>query len=424
MDSHRRTVPRSARRARSAKAVQEGVGDWGIAVTPSGGEHTRYAPSFDMKSPAAASDALPPIRTGVEAISPQCCEPTIMFSTAPLTRVRWLPIAGREAVAVAGSGDGGPEMDGVSFYVVRTEKRAVEARLARAVRHTGKVNDIAVSRTTGLLYCGSSDGSLRTMLSYSWDENDVQLHDVIKFPEKGLKHESIMGVAPLEGRQCFAFGACGSLVAADIEKGRTLFTIDHADSVGFRAGGAVDPDGGFEAVAAGSSGDISVWDCRVGGDLSARTAVLKHNGTGVLPLCVAVDATQPNFVLGGTAAGELAIWDRRGGDGYPLSRIALHDGFVWDVRVVTSRPGLLLSCGEDASVWLMDFGAAAARAAIDGWRETGECWRAQLTQSDLRNVSAQIPATLGVNSVCAHPSADLYAYTSDSASVTFGSLYS
>lgn len=389
---------------------------------------SRYVPEFDSSRTAAAHgdvQALPPIRTGVEAIHPQICKPHVVYAKAPLTCVRWLPASGADAVAVVGTGDGACEEDMLYFHSVHMDRGAVVSRPPRELEHPGKVNDIATSRVSGTAFFASSDGGVRCLPTEHWSHPDASLEPVAELPAYGLRPEAAVGVAPLAGGSVMAFGASGTLIVADPNLGEDVAHIANADAVGFRSAAPVDPDGGFLAAAAGSSGEVTVWDSRGRTRDSACAHALRHPVRGTLPLCVAVDATQPNFVIAGTASGELCIWDRRGVDKFPLSRVAVHDGFVWDVQVVASRPGLLLSCGEDASVWLMDYGNAAKRAPTgtlgDSWLEAGEYWRAQLTQSDLRDVSPL--NMLGINSVCAHPQADLYAYTSDSASVTFGSLY-
>lgn len=389
---------------------------------------SRYVPEFDSSRPTGAHGevhALPPIRTGVEAILPQVCKPHVVYAKSPLTCVRWLPSPGADAVAVVGTGDGACEQDRLYFHSVHMERDAVVSRPPRELAHPGKVNDIATSRVSGTAFFASSDGCVRSLPADHWGRPNASLARVVQLPTIGVRAEAAVGVAPLAGGHVMAFGASGTLVIGDPASGEEVAHLPAADAVGFRAAAAVDPDGGRLAIAAGSSGDVTVWDSRARTRASACAHTLRHPLRGTLPLCVGVDATQPNFVIAGTASGELCVWDRRGVDALPLSRVAVHDGFVWDVQVVPSRPGLLLSCGEDAAVWLMDYGNAAKRAPTgtlgDSWLEAGEYWRAQLTQSDLRDVAAS--PMLGINSVCAHPQADLYAYTSDSASVTFGSLY-
>lgn len=418
----RRTVPRSARRNVAPADVTP-------KDTPQQRpQQQRYAPAFDAAA-SPAERALPPIRTGVEAIAPPSQEPSVVFAPAPLTAVRWLPVGGRQAVAAVGSGDGGPGMDFMTLYAVRAEKGALESSAVRQLRHPGKVMGIAVSKTANAMFVGSSDGTVRAVDSNRWDDEDADLVDVARLPKRDEgRYEAVMGVAPLSGHYVAALGSEGSLMVADAESCAAIYTLDACDAVGFRAAVAVDADSGSEVISAGASGEVSLWDTRIAGKTRACSQTLRHPATGMLPVSVTVDAAQPHFVLAGTASGELAIWDRRGGDGFPLSRVALHDGFMWDVRVVSStRPGLLLSCGEDASVWLMDFAAAAGRGAMgsaaDSWCDTGEFWRAQLTQSDLRNVGARYSSMLGINSVDAHPRADLFAFVSDSGCASFGSLY-
>jgi WD40 repeat protein len=343
--------------------------------------------------------------------------------------VRWLHVGGRDAVAAVGSGDGGPGADTVTLYGVRTDAAAggLQSRVIRKIAHSGKVSDLSTSAGFAALFAASSDGHVRALVDADADE---MLRDVAKMPKgAGGGRESASGVSPLAERKIAAVGANGTLVVADVDLSTIVSSVQGGDAVGFRACAAVDPQGGHEVVTAGASGVVCVWDVRVATRTKSAAQTLRHpDCAGGAPLCVTVDASQPQFVVAGTAGGELGIWDRRGGDGFPLSRTTVHDGFVWDARVVaSSRPGLLVSCGEDARVWLMDFAAAAGRGATGGaaagWRQTGEFWRAELGECDVRSLSAAAGATLGVNSVDAHPHADLFAYTTDSAAVTFGRLW-
>jgi WD40 repeat protein len=367
-----------------------------------------------------------PIRSaGVPDIS---YTPEVVFGSAPFSCVRWLKVGGREAVAAVGTSDGGPGADSVIMHAVRSEGKEIMSRVARRLEHHGKVTDISTSSDSGMIFTASSDGSIRCLPAVAWDD-DIPLQDIMSLPKSGMGRESAVGVAPLHSNRIAVAGAHGTLLVVDAERGTNVYVIPVADAVGIRAIAPVDPEGGHEFVSAGASGVCSVWDSRTALRDQLPTLRLKHPNSAAWPLCVTIDAAQPHFILSGTSVGELVIWDRRGGAGFPLSRATIHDGFVWDVRVVaSSRPGLLLSCGEDARVWHMDFAAAASRGGVSGsaatWRETGEFWRAELSENDVRNVAASAGATLGVNSVDAHPHADLFAYASDSAAVTFGSLYS
>ncbi len=378
MDVRRRTIPRSARKSTVSDTRPA------APTTPQKG----YAPVFDTGS------ALPPLRTGVEAISPVTVEPAVCYGSAPQTAVAWLPdalTAGNRAVAVVGSGDGGPSADLLSYYHVHVDKDSVVATMANSISHPGKVRALAIAGD--LLVAGSSDGTLRIVM-------DDRLQDVTSLDDP------IAAVCAANGQLC-AFSSGGVLAVTDVETQNTEET--RAQSVGFRAACT----SGAQVVSAGSTGEIDVWDLR---EMNVRQK-LKCTAKCARPLCVASDAAQPHIVVAGLASGELCMWDRRNEDTLPVSRVQLHDGYMWDVNVVDSRAGLLLSAGEDSDVWLMDFGAAATRSAGDA----SEHWRAQITQSDVRNVAAQNKDP--VNAVAAHPVADLYAFASDSAAVTFGTLY-
>lgn len=399
MEGIRRTIPRSARRPRretpSPLTTHPKLQD----VVPE-----RYAPSFQ---PKAEPQRLPPIRTGVEVLSPPTTQPYVAFASAPLSAVRWLPHAGRTALAVVGSGCGGGAEDFLTVYGVFAERGMIQGRLEREISHEGRVTKLATGER--MLYVGSSDGGVRMLKTTEWLKGE--LREGGRLTNRG-REEAVAGLAPL-GRKVCAFGEDGSIGVVDVEKG-----IEEAwvmcDAVGFVDAEAVDPEAGYLVVGAGGSGEIGVWDLRQGSEVVQR---LGHEDD--VPSCVTVDAAQGNFVIGGVRNGEVCVWDRRMG-GSPLSRARIHDGMVWEVRVVaSSKPGLLLSGGEDGRVWLMDYAAAACRG---GGGEIGEFWRATMTQSDLRNVGGD--GGVGVNGVDGHATADLYAYTTDSGSVSFGSLYS
>lgn len=402
MDRRRRTVPRSALRSGSTAVATprlESSPPVATAVSPVSpvSPSSRYAPYF--RATGSDVSALPPIRTGIETISPVTVEPALCFGHAPLSRVRWLPDGTSKATAVVGTADGAPGADELTFYNVSV-LNTVEASLLDTVPHPGKVSDL--SAFEGGVLAASTDGHVRLFRPQTPTSVIAELPTL-----SAGRREPVAAVAALPGGVVLTFGAHGTLHSP--EGG----IQPRADPVGFRAAAALDR---ATAAAAGLSGDVGIWDARAG-----RVQTL---GGGNGACCVSADPAQPHFVLAGTLGGELAVWDRRMADA-PVGRVALHDGPVWELAVVASRPGLLLSCGEDSKVWLMDFSAASGRAAMgtaaDKWRDKGEHWRAQLTQSDLRDVGAL--STLAVNSVATHPMADLYAFVSDSASVTFGSLY-
>jgi len=107
-------------------------------------------------------------------------------------------------------------------------------------------------------------------------------------------------------------------------------------------------------------------------------------------------------------------WDRRKEE-FPVSSTAPHNGQVWDVRVVNSRPGMLLSCGEDGSVLSWDFLQAAQRGV-----GAEEYWTAEMTAAELKQLA--LGKTLGVNAVDVHEKGDLVAYATDSSTLCFTSL--
>lgn len=399
MEGIRRTVPRSARRVRRETPSQLTTYPKLQDVIPE-----RYAPSFQTKE---EPQQLPPIRTGVEVLSPPTTQPYVAFASAPLSAVRWLSHTGRTALAVVGSGCGGGAKDFLTVYGVFADHGMIRGSLEREMCHEGRVTKLATGK--GILYVGSSDGGVRMLRTSEWSKGELRVGG--RLTSRG-REEGVAGLAPL-GRKVCAFGEHGSIGVVDVEKGVEECWM-MCDAVGFVDAEAVDSESGYLVVGAGRSGEIGVWDLRGGSEVVQR---LGHEDD--VPSCVTVDAAQGNFVIGGVRNGEVCVWDRRMG-GSPLSRARIHDGMVWEVRVVaSSKPGLLLSGGEDGRVWLMDYAAAACRGGSGG---TGEFWRATMTQSDLRNVGGD--GGMGVNGIDGHATADLYAYTTDSGSVSFGSLYS
>lgn len=401
MHRRQRTVPRSTPRTAATRSPPSAI------VAEKAGTGGRYAPKFEAL-PRDSTAAQPPLRTGVEAVSPVTAEAALCYGSAPLSVVRWLPdtTSHDAAVAVTGTCDG--SVDELSMYEIRV-RHCVESKLVSVIPHSGKVTTI-VPDSSGL-FVGSSDGHVR-MLSH-----DAELHIVAALPARGYRLEQVAAVAPLRGAATMVFGSDGTVLLADTRGGDGVVVTSLGDAIGFRAACAA----GDVVVAGAASSYVSVWDCN-----GNRVQTLHHDVRGTRVASITVDPAQPHFVLGGTDTGELSIWDRRGNVDAPLSRIEIHNGPVWDLHVVDSRPGLLLSCGEDAKVSLLDFFAASGRAAMgaasEAWCDAGEHWRAQLTQSDVRDVSGRFNG-LAINSVAAHPVADLYAFASDAASVTFGCLY-
>ncbi|CDF38136.1 unnamed protein product [Chondrus crispus] len=425
MEGIRRTIPRSARRTPARQDVSQ------FPATPRtpASQKTifspeRYAPAFrsSQNEPAKIEpQALPPIRTGVEALSPSPSVPTLAYAPAPLTTVRWLPAPGRDAIAAVGTGDGAPDADFLSLYRVSTRGGDVSATVARDIDHPGKVLRIASSLSSETLFVGSSDGSIRTLSLDSWETSSLETLSVM--PRRAARPELVTGVAPVVNGRVAALGGDGTFIVVDVSRCQEIGRAEMADPVGFFDGTAVDAEAGNEVVSAGAGCEVCVWDTRIIQTGRGNVQTLGHPTPGVATRCVTTDPAQPHFVIGGTRNGELCTWDRRGTEPFPLNRVAMHDGVVWETRVVSSsKPGLLLSCGEDSKVWLMDFAAAASRDSAMG-SESGEFWRSMITQSDVRNVVGWDSA-LGINGIDAHPTADLYAYASDSGAVAFGCLYS
>lgn len=336
------------------------------------------------------------------------------FCSAPQTCVRWLRVGGREAIAAAGSGDG--HMDTLTFYGVWMDGEGLQHAVRRVAPHEGKVVALDVG-SDGLIAVGSAHGSVRVLRSDDWF--DSELTEIGNLHHVRQRDEGVVGVVALGDRVCVA-GEYGSIcmlgVDAKPNSGEHLAWGEQFDEVGLQALAIVD-EGAHQVVAAGGSG-VTVWDVR-NGSVGSR---LEHPSRQVAT-AVTVDSTQPHFILAGFRNGEVCTWDRRAGNTEPVTRAVIHDGPVWDLRVITcSRPGRLITCGEDGMVILVDYAVAAARKSAEGWSGSGEFWRATVGSGDVHSLIGKSKSALGVNGVDAHSSAELFAYAGDSAVVGFGTV--
>lgn len=185
---------------------------------------------------------------------------------------------------------------------------------------------------------------------------------------------------------------------------------------------------------AGVAGGVALVDSRAPG----VTGRLGGVGGGLIT-CLVGDVAAPAYLLGGTEAGELVVWDRRyaappsagvaggagaagdGGRGEPLARTRLHAGPLWEVAL--SAGGTALTAGEDGLVYAVDF-AAASRAGVLGGGGTGGgggrmgargargggVWEAPLSSRHVRLLAG---GRLGVNSVDVHGGSGLVAWCGD-----------
>ncbi|PXF47855.1 Nucleoporin Nup43 [Gracilariopsis chorda] len=398
MHGMRRTIPRSARRA-PVKSEPAPASSKTFSTT----EPNRYVPDFNAKANETASEMpLVAKHPQPQMITP----PLITVTSAAQNCIRWLPNVSEDAVGVIGSGDG--ENDFLTFYSV-TAKEELDYKSIVEVAHEGKVNKISVT-DEGQVYTASSTGSVYTISGL--DPHKKTLHKICDI-EKFGKPESVSSVAS-SAIGLVAAGVHGSLMIIDNNTGQVSSL--QFDEVGFRDLISVD-ERGTEIVTAGC--DIAVWDVRSGD----RTDLI-HPGKCVAT-CVGIDPGQPHFVMGGMRNGELAIWDRRS-DSLPFNRIGLHSGPIWDLGVVSSsRAGMLLSCGEDGNVNLVDFTKAGDRGGFgsieQAFCDQGEFWRAGLSLADITSVTRE---ALAVNSVNSHRSAALFAYATDGGVLGFGNLSS
>ena len=423
MNGYRRSIPRSVRRTPAVK--QESTPKLGAGlfdkeeISPA-----RYVPEFSRRGRQSFNDNVLSVPsqetpTKIEPTEIEKSNSVVEFSGLPLTSIRWLPGGGRSAIAAVGTGHGEGE-DYISFYSVSKDMGLLRTRLAHELNHKGKVMKLAVSERDEMVYSASSDGGIRGVRVNDIEEEDLnfELMDIAHTSKVCQSSERMTSIAAIH-RTAIATGDEGSILVVDIESGSTD-VISQADDAGFRDVACAD-ESGKEILTAGGC-KVSVWDIR------ARTDLELQYDTGDIPLCVAVDPGQPHFVMAGFRNGGILLWDQRGTDKNPMNEAVIHNGPVWDLGVVSgNKAGLLLSCGEDANVWLLDFASAASRLSVENvaqpWYNQGEFWRATLSGNDVSNMT-RVPGHLGINSVHAHTSADLFAYTTDSGSIAFSCLFS
>mmetsp|Transcript_22599 Transcript_22599/g.90575 ORF Transcript_22599/g.90575 Transcript_22599/m.90575 type:complete len:402 (-) Transcript_22599:1797-3002(-) len=318
----------------------------------------------------------------------------VLFSGKVLSTVRWLESG---SSAVVGSAEGEPGEDFVRIY----EDGENGIDLKHECVHPGKVFDLEVTiGDRNSVLCASSDGTVRLYLN-----SKSAMERVGAFP----RGEAAAGVAALSERAAAGAGSEGSIAVMDIETGVASAERAGGDGIGIRAASRLTSD---DFATAGISGFVSLWDCRQG--LSAPSQRLRYPRSRAALLCIDADRAQTHYVFCGTDMGEVVCWDRRKEE-FPVSSTAPHNGQVWDVRVVNSRPGMLLSCGEDGSVLSWDFLQAAQRGV-----GAEEYWTAEMTAAELKQLA--LGKTLGVNAVDVHEKGDLVAYATDSSTLCFTSL--
>lgn len=339
----------------------------------------------------------------------------VEFCTAGQMAVRWVSYTGLEAIAVAGSYDG--QQDYLSVYAVwMNSGGAIQRECRRTISHSGRVSALA-SGSDGLLLSASTNGALSAVS----DVHQNELVHVGVARDDKLRPEGAVDVCKLDAAACVA-GERGSLF---------LFSLDEPRNSPVHSWGEKTTDAGLRSIAlvdastpivaaAGANG-VGLWDLRAHWETTRLTLQDR------CPLsAVTVDVSQPHFILAGTTDGQICSWDRRmvgDTDSDPISCVRVHQAAIWDMSVVAAgRPGRLLTCSEDGLVLLVDFSSAHTRSAANDWRSTGEFWRATVNDGDVWNLIGHQRLGMGVNSVDAHFSAELFAYASDDATVGFGKL--
>lgn len=404
-----------------------------------------------VPSPAPAT-ALPAAtavtRNGGD--SPPAPTPFIITLASPLSRVRWLPPgaafggpATPAAVLAVGMASGDAGGDTVALYaataidgVASVEPLAGGGSEGR-VAHPGRVAGLAPAADGAGVHVASAAGSLATL----WQEDDggLRLEPAGRLPGT----EAAVGVAVLSGGGVALAGAHGTVGLFDPARGGggggvggggggdPVATIRHVDPVGATAAAAAGPQ---LAAVAGVAGGIALVDSR------APVVTGRLGGvSGGLVTCLVGDVAAPAYLLGGTEAGELVVWDRRyaasssagvtggagdaggGGRGEPLARTRLHAGPLWEVAL--SAGGTAFTAGEDGLVYAVDF-AAASRSGVLGGSGTagaggraraggargGGVWEAPVSSRHVRLLAG---GRLGVNSVDVHGGSGLVAWCGD-----------
>lgn len=436
MDSIRRTVPRSAHRApRQSTASQvSGLQAAQALASTTQLRSERYVPSFEAASKGIRSSSqasaggganetkVSPIRIESELVDLDAGRSAVDFGHACQSCVRWLRVGGREAIAIAGATHG--VTDAVRFFGVSVDERGLlSQRCCRALSHEGNVSALHVG-SDGLVAIGSERGGVSVLRGDRWNEDVPER--IGRIGDMRRCEEGVVGIACLGDKVCVA-GEHGSLclIAAETEEGATEMRFqwgERFDDVTLCALDVVDESA--QLVVGGGAAAVSVWDVRNG--VVASRVCHPHRAVSS---CVAVDASQPHFIVAGFQNGEVCVWDRRGGlnggsGQAPISRVAVHEGPVWDVGVVGGgNPGRLVTCGEDGMVLLVDYAAAAARSKGAAWSGSGEFWRAEVCKGDVRSlIGKSYCSYLGVNSVAAHHNAELFAYAGDNATVCFSTF--
>uniref|UniRef100_A0A7S1EV04 Peroxin-7 n=1 Tax=Timspurckia oligopyrenoides TaxID=708627 RepID=A0A7S1EV04_9RHOD len=233
---------------------------------------------------------------------------------------------------------------------------------------------------------------------------------------------SFNGISSSNSQRLGSTGSCGTVSIFDINQEQSLWsnTTDRnlrntAESVGYLCSIALESD---VIAAGGISGRVDVYDVRTNDSVVSSL----YCGTHTRLRSVKSDESSSHFVFAGSNNGELIVWDRRyisssTDSESMLMKVQAHSGPIWDISLVSNRPGLLLSCAEDGRVLSWDFGTASQSFNSTA---TTEFWSAQVSESDVHIVADTAP--YAVNAIHAHPAAELVAYGTDSAEFTVQTL--
>lgn len=435
MDSVQRTIPRSAQKAaehpprsvspsqtryrpRASNSITPPTFDTLGILQAQGGPNL----TPDLEAETASPDKEIDIQSERERRMLRSVDATsragalTSFCSAVQSAIRWVGHPGRDAIAVAGSSNG--HVDHLSVFAVRTDlSGSLTNELKRTIVHNGQVAALASSGSDGLLVSASTRG----VVSVLDDVEHGELKTISPLLNDSFSPEGTVGLCLVDSQVCVA-GERGYLylLPLDAQAGSSQPPIvEKTVDISVRAVATVDIATPLVAVA-GAKG-VTIWDLR---DHKAHTRFA--SGRQQYMSAVTTDISQPHFILGGSMDGVVYTWDRRmvgAADSRPLTYAHIQYEPVWDISVVSAgRPGRVLTCSEEGRVCLLDFGAAYSRTIKNGWYNSDNIWCSNIEDIDVSRIFGESGYDVCVNSVDAHFSAELCAFSNDAGMIGFGKL--
>jgi len=319
---------------------------------------------------------------------------SVIYLSSPVHVIRWVPDAEQPILFAATCADE-PGTDFVATFTLDTQNHCAH-QVARCP-HPGGVQALV---TVGQRFVsGSSSGY-------------IALSEVDGSNLRGIGRLEASGCAALvalDGATSLAaVGDNGSIASIDLSTQQVVLSDEKLDQSLFGCSAAASLHAS-EVVVAGCAPHLEIIDLRR--RPSTMGERLFHPNPNMSFESIAVDPAQPTVVFAGSSAGELAIWDRRMGQ-MPFARYLLHDGPLWDVRIIPSIAGRLVTAGEDGTVLIWNFGFNP----IFGSSHRQGPWNAELSTEDVYRVADS--GSFAFNSVDPHPQSGLLAFGSDNGSLT------